>query len=62
MNNDNNSINNDQIKVLNLQELTAVSGGQQSEWSVSSIDCGGLDTNEWSTSSLDCRIDDLVRA
>jgi hypothetical protein len=52
-----NEKSNAKMKVLGLQELTAVSGGRfaAADWSTGSNNCGGVDSNEWSTYSNGCR-------
>ncbi|MDP5135872.1 hypothetical protein [Rheinheimera baltica] len=48
-------------KVLNLQQLTQVSGGRISDdvapmdWSTMSNNCGGVGDDEWSTMSDGCK-------
>jgi hypothetical protein len=46
---------NAKMKVLGLQELTAVSGGRAADWSTESNDCGTVASNEWSTWSNGCK-------
>ncbi|MCO7226650.1 hypothetical protein [Pleionea sp. CnH1-48] len=57
-----NAINNDQMKVLGLQELAQVAGGRAADWSTDSIDCGTVQSNEWSTLSRGCRTLDRIEA
>lgn len=46
------------MKVLDLQELSEVSGGKNVEvdsWSTASNRCETVQADEWSTASNDCR-------
>jgi hypothetical protein len=50
------------VKVLSLQQLDTVRGGQSfgventpMDWSTTSNSCGGVGSDEWSTSSNGCR-------
>ena len=44
----------EKMKVLGLQELTAVAGGAAA-WSTNSNNCGTVKSDEWSTDSNGCR-------
>ncbi|QBH01707.1 hypothetical protein [Xanthomonas oryzae] len=41
------------MKVLALQELEGVSGGEAA-WSTDSVSCAGVTNNQWSTGSHGC--------
>ena len=57
----NNESNAAQIKVLGLQELSDVAGGNQHHWSTESTDCTTADTGVWSTPSADCGPIDFIQ-
>ncbi|WP_144415660.1 hypothetical protein [Xanthomonas oryzae] len=42
------------MKVLALQELEGVSGGEAAAWSTDSVSCAGVTNNQWSTGSHGC--------
>lgn len=50
------------VKVLALQQLEEIRGGQAfgmesspADWSTGSFSCGGVGSSEWSTASSGCR-------
>lgn len=53
------------FKVLNLQQLAQVSGGQKDaqamDWSTQSNNCGGVGDDEWSTYSNGCKGAEVIK-